>query len=74
MPLRNNNYRFASLFHFRQNMGGKDNGVVTGKALNQIARFQNLLWIQTGSRLVQNQNFWIVDNRLCQSDALFVAL
>ena len=60
-------------FHFRQDVGGKNNGVVAGQAFDQLAGFEDLVRIEAGGGLVQHQDVGIVQNRLSQADALAVA-
>jgi hypothetical protein len=63
----------AGLFHFGQDMRAQDNRVVAREARDQMARFLLLLRIEAGSRLIENQHGRIVDDRLCQADALPLA-
>ena len=54
-------------------MGAEDDGVVSGEAFDQVARFVDLFGVETGSRLIQDQNFRIVDDGLGETNALAVA-
>ena len=64
----------ASLLHFGQDVGAQDDGVVARQAANQLAGFIDLLGVEAGGRLVENQDVGVVDDGLRQSDALPVAL
>ncbi len=63
----------AGLFHFREDVGAEDDGVVAGEAGDQLTRFALLFGIETGGRLVENQNRRVVDDGLGDADALAVA-
>ena len=58
----------------RQDVGAENDGVVAGQRLEQVADFDDLLRVETGGGLVQDQHVGIVDDRLRQADALPVAL
>ena len=45
-----------------------------GELANQLAGLDDLLRIEAGGRLVEHEHFGLVNQRLCQSDALPVAL
>ncbi len=62
--------RSQIVLHFRQNVGGKDNGVVARQTLDQVARLDDLVRVESGGGLVQNQDVGIMDDRLRQSYAL----
>ncbi len=64
----------AGLLDLRQDVSAQDDGVVAGETLDQLARFIDLLGIEAGSRLVENQHVGIVNDGLRQADALAVAL
>jgi len=72
LALVDNDDTFAGLFDFRQDVGAQNNGVVAGEALDQVARLVDLLGIESGGRLVQNEHFGIVNDGLCQADPLAV--
>ena len=55
-------------------MSAEHNRVRAGELLDQLARFDDLLRVEAGGRLVENQNFRIVKNRLREPDALPVTL
>src|SRR6476620_6107777 len=43
------------------------------QAFDQFTDLDDLLWVETDGRFVQNQNGWIVEERLCKTDPLTVA-
>ena len=63
----------AGLLDFRQDMRAQNNGVIAGEALDQIARFVNLLGIEARGRFVQNKHVGIMNDGLGQPDALTIA-
>jgi hypothetical protein len=63
----------AGVLDLGQDMSAEDDGVVAGEAADQLAGFDDLLGVETGSGLVENQDLGVVDNRLRQADALAVA-
>ena len=63
----------ADLLHFRQDVRAENDRVVARQALDQRPGLDDLLRVQAGGGLVQNQDVGIVDDRLRQSDALPVA-
>ena len=70
----NNDDAAASLLHFRENVRGKNNGVVPRPFLNELTYFMDLVGIQSNGGLVQYQNRRIVQQRLGETDPLFVTL
>ena len=52
----------------------EDDRVIAGQAPDEIARLDDLLRIEAGGRLVEDQDFGVVNERLRQADALPVAL
>ena len=64
----------AGLLDFRQDVGAQNDGVIAGKALDQIARLVDLLGVETRGRLVENQYVGIVNDGLRQADALAITL
>jgi len=64
----------AGLLAFGQAVRAQDDGVVAGEALDELARFIDLLGVEAGGRLVENQDVGIVDDGLRQADALALAL
>ena len=73
LALVDDEHLLAGLLHFGQDVRAQDDGVVAGQAADQIARFVDLLGVQPGGGLVENQNVGVVDDGLRQSDALPVA-
>ena len=63
----------AGLLNFGKDVGAENDRVVAGEALDQIASLIDLLGVKTGGGFVEDQNVWVVNNRLSQSDALAVA-
>jgi hypothetical protein len=55
-------------------MGAQNDRVIARQRFDQAARFGNLLRIQAGRGLVQDQHVGIVDDRLGESNSLPVAL
>ena len=58
----------------RKDVRAQHDRVVAGEAANQIARLDDLLRVEAGGRLVEDQHVRVVDDRLRQADALPVAL
>ncbi len=54
-------------------MSAEDDGVIAREAGDQLARLDNLFGIETGSRLIEDQNIGVVEDGLRQSDALAIA-
>ena len=63
----------ADCLHFGEDVGAQDDGVFAGEALDQLARFDDLLRVESGGRLVENQDVGIVNDGLREADALPVA-
>ena len=55
-------------------MGAQNDGVLAGQRLQQLADLDDLLGVEAGGRLVQNQDVGVVDDGLGQAHALPVAL
>ena len=66
--------RSQDVLHFGQDVGAEDDGVVAGEAVDQLADFDDLLGIEAGGGLVEDQDVGVVDDRLGEADALAVAL
>ena len=64
----------AGLGDFRKDVGAEDDGVVAGEAADEVAGLDDLLRVEAGRRLVEDQHFRVVDERLRQADPLPVAL
>jgi hypothetical protein len=52
----------------------QDDGVIAGEAPDQLARFDDLFGIESGSGLVENQHFRVVDQCLREPHALAISL
>ena len=63
----------AGLLDFGQDVRAENDGVIAGQALDQVARLVDLLGIEAGGGLVENQHVGIVNDGLRQADALAVA-
>ena len=63
----------AGLLDFRQNVRAENDGVVAGQALDQVPRLVDLLGVETGGGLVEDQHIRIVNDRLRQAYALAIA-
>ena len=64
----------AGLRDLRQDVRAEDDGVIAGEAADEVARLDDLLGVEAGGRLVEDQHFRVVDERLREADALPVAL
>ena len=62
------------MFHFRQNVGAQNDRVVAGQGAEQFADLDDLLGVEAGSGLVEDEYVGVVDDRLGDADALPVAL
>ena len=65
---------FAGMLDFREDVGAQDDGVVAGEAADELARFDDLLGVEAGGRLVENQDIGVMQDGLRQTHALPVAL
>src|SRR5262249_43276408 len=72
LALINDDDPFAGLFDFGKDVRAEDDGVIPAKALDQIASFVDLLGVEAGSRLVEDQHIRVVNDGLSQSDALTI--
>ena len=68
-----NDHLLAGLLDLRENVRAQNDGMVASKTLDQIPRLIDLLRIESRRGFVQNEYVGIVQNRLCQTDALAVA-
>ena len=64
----------AGLRDLGQNVRAEDDRVIAGELLDQLARFDDLLRVEAGRRLVEDEHVGVVDERLREADALPVAL
>ena len=55
-PVIDNDDPLAHRMNFRQDMGAQDDRVVAPKRFDQVADFDNLLWVKAYGRLVQDQD------------------
>ncbi len=63
----------AGLLDFGQNVSAENDGVVAAQALDQVSSFVDLLRIETGRRLIENQHVRVVNDRLRQTYTLAIA-
>src|SRR5882762_1369258 len=63
----------AGLLNLRKNVGAQNDGVIAGQALDQLARFIDLLGVEAGGGLVENQHVGIVDDGLRKAYTLAIA-
>ena len=64
----------AGLRDLGQDVRAEDDRVVAGEAPDQLARLDDLLRVEAGGRLVEDQHVGVVNQRLGEADALPVAL
>ena len=62
----------AHHFRLRQNVGRNQNRVFSREAFNQLPHRPDLVRVKADRRLVQNDQFWFVNECVRQSDALAV--
>ena len=48
--------------------------MIAGELLDELPRFDDLLGVEAGGRLVEDEDVGVVDQRLREADALLVAL
>src|SRR5580698_8450722 len=70
--LINDEHGLAGLLDFGKDVRAENDGVIAGEALDEVAGFVDLFWIEAGRRLVENQDVWIVNDGLRQADALAI--
>src|SRR2546425_613446 len=63
---------FTGLLDFGENVCAENDRMIAGQALDQIARFIDLLWIEARGGFVKNQHLRIVNDSLGQSDPLAI--
>ena len=66
--------RLQNRFYLLQNMGGDNDGLLSGHLANERSHLELLVGVEAVRRLVQNQNVGIMYQRLGQTDTPFVAL
>src|SRR3984957_2603527 len=64
---------FTSLFDFRKDVCAQDNGVFARKILDQVPRLVDLLRVEAGGGLIENQNLRVMNNGLRQAYPLPVS-
>ena len=64
----------AGLRDLGQDVRAQDDRVIAGELLDQLARFDDLLRVEAGGRLVEDEDVRVVNQRLGEADALAVAL
>ena len=72
--LVNDHNTVANRLNLLQNVRGEDNGVRFAESTDQIADLNDLLWVKTNGRLVKDDDLWIANQCLRDSDALTVSL
>ena len=60
--------------NFRSDVGAQDDGVIARQRLDELADLDDLLRVEPGGRLVEDEDVRVVDQRLREADALLVAL
>ena len=55
-------------------MRGKNNGVIAGEPLDQLASLQDLVRIEAGGRLVEDQNVGVMNNRLSEGSGVMTTM
>ena len=73
-PLIDDDDAMAGLFDFGQDVRGQNNRVAVRKALDQLSHFMNLFRVETNGGFVKDQNRRIIEQRLCDPDALLISL
>ena len=73
LSLINNDDLLAGLLDLGQDVRAQNDGVFAGKILDQIACFIDLLGIEPSRWFVENEHIRIVNDGLCESDALPIA-
>ena len=68
--LMDDDHALAHHAHLGQDVAGQENGAVLAQLPDQLARLRHLDRVDADGRLIENQHFRIVDDRLRQSDAL----
>jgi hypothetical protein len=54
-PFVNDDYPAARHLHLGQDMGGKQNSVLSAQILNQLPHQPDLIWVETNRGLVENE-------------------
>ena len=69
-----NDYALAHGLHFRQDVGGQNDRVVSAEALDKVADLDDLLRVEANGGLVQNEDRRVAEQSLRNADTLLVAL
>src|SRR4029077_9696411 len=64
----------AGLLDCGKNVRAENDGVIAGEALDEFAGFVDLLGVEAGGRLVENEHVGIVDDGLGETDTLAITL
>ena len=64
----------AGLFDFRQDVSAENDGVVAGKAGDELAGLALLLRIKAGGGFIKDENRRVMNDRLSDADALTITL
>ena len=67
-------HAIAYRLHLGKDVGREDDAVIVAELAHELAYFAVLYRIETGGRLVEHHHRRPVQNRLCDSDALLIAL
>ena len=70
----NNHNSVAGSFHFGQDVRAEDDGFFAADLFYQLPYFDNLVGVEAGGRLVEDEHFGVVDERLRQAHTLPVTL
>ena len=73
-PLVDDDHPLAGHAHFRQDVGGKNHGVIPSQTLDQLSNLNDLSGIQSYGGLIQDEDLGLMDERLGQSHSLLVSL
>src|SRR5207249_9603226 len=73
-PFMNDNDPAARHLDFGQNVRRKQNRVLFAQILDYLAHLTDLIWIETDSRLIENEKIGFVQKRICQTDPLAITL
>ncbi len=76
MSLGDDDDALTGLRDFGKDVRAQDDRVIAGRGelLDELARLDDLLRVEAGGRLVENQHVGVVNQRLREADALLVAL
>ena len=60
-------------FDLLHDVGREENNFVGASVADDTANLLELVGVETGSRLIEDKNLWVVDKSLGQADALAIA-